>query len=218
MTADQPIDIHEWCGAYVAEALEPDERALFEAHCDECANCRATLLHLAVLPGMIRRAMPLLASTPPTTDNATRVAATIVGIDEHRHRQALRTWRACAAGAMAAAAVAITLLIIPTGTDRLAGKPMAITADAASGDIRTVARPWGTEVRLTLNDLPTGATFVAVARDVSGAEEQIATWSATTSGKANVTGASSFATNRLSEILVRTVDGSVVARALPTPG
>ncbi len=73
-------------------------------------------------------------------------------------------------------------------------------------------------MHFTLNDLPTNATFVAVARDVSGTEEQIATWSATTTGKANVTGASSIATPQLAEIIVRTVDGAVVANAVPTPG
>lgn len=48
-------DIHEWTGAYVLDAILPDERWAFEQHVDDCAVCRRevrelreAVVHLAV--------------------------------------------------------------------------------------------------------------------------------------------------------------------------
>jgi hypothetical protein len=42
-------------GAYLLGALDPEERAALEAHIAGCADCRAELIAMAPLPGLLRR-------------------------------------------------------------------------------------------------------------------------------------------------------------------
>lgn len=84
-------DVHSLSGAYVLNAVTDEERALFEAHLDECAACRQEVAELSgVLPGLasataevppatlrdsvmaaveaVRPLPPLTAPTPSSTD------------------------------------------------------------------------------------------------------------------------------------------------------
>jgi hypothetical protein len=45
-------------GAYLLGALDPAERSEFEEHLDTCDNCKAELLRLAPLPGLLQRLTP----------------------------------------------------------------------------------------------------------------------------------------------------------------
>lgn len=45
-------------GAYLLGALDPAERSAFEEHLDTCPNCKAELLRLAPLPGLLQRITP----------------------------------------------------------------------------------------------------------------------------------------------------------------
>jgi anti-sigma-K factor RskA len=70
------IDIHALSGAYAVDALDDDERAQFELHLAECAECRAEVASL-------REASALLAETTTTTPSAglrDRVLADIGGV------------------------------------------------------------------------------------------------------------------------------------------
>src|SRR4051794_17605981 len=64
-------DIHTVAGAYVLDAIEPDERAAFETHLAQCDSCRHEVA------AMCRAAASLGASvaTPPPPELRTRVLA-----------------------------------------------------------------------------------------------------------------------------------------------
>jgi anti-sigma-K factor RskA len=51
-------DVHLDLGGYVLQALEPGERDAFERHLEDCESCRAELVELADLPGLLRQAAP----------------------------------------------------------------------------------------------------------------------------------------------------------------
>jgi len=57
-----PYDVHALSGAYAVDALDDDERAAFEAHLAECADCRAEVAGLQEAAGMIAETT---ATTPP---------------------------------------------------------------------------------------------------------------------------------------------------------
>ncbi len=75
-------------------------------------------------------------------------------------------------------------------------------------------RPWGTQIHLVLAGLPRTGTFTAwtVGRD-GGAPSIAATWSATPTGHADVTGATGLPTGGLTELRIATTDGKVLLTA-----
>ena len=76
------------------------------------------------------------------------------------------------------------------------------------GDVAELrSRPWGSEVRLELTALPSDATMVAIAIGPDGMQEQVATWSGTTTGRIRVVGASSLAADEIVEVRIDTTEG-----------
>jgi anti-sigma factor RsiW len=58
MSADAGAELHEWDAAYVLGALSATERALFEEHLETCAECRASVAELAMMPGLLAKVAP----------------------------------------------------------------------------------------------------------------------------------------------------------------
>ena len=58
MSMSEPASPHVEVAAYLLGKLEPDEAERFEAHLDECADCRRHLEELGALPAMLAQAAP----------------------------------------------------------------------------------------------------------------------------------------------------------------
>ena len=88
------------------------------------------------------------------------------------------------------------------------------TGARATGVARLETRAWGTQLRLTLHDMPREGTFTAWAVDERGHRTPTATWRATSTGSAEVTGASALEPGSLTRLDVVSGDGTSV---LTTP-
>jgi putative zinc finger protein len=125
-------------GAYVLGALEPDERAAYEAHlgrCDECRDEYEALAHLPALLDLAAVAPPLAA--PPGGEE--RLVATL--------RRAARRRRArtalLAAGTALAGAAAAAIAILGLGLGTSAGRPTPTIALAPTG-VAVSGNAWAT--------------------------------------------------------------------------
>ncbi|MFD5074223.1 anti-sigma factor domain-containing protein [Streptomyces sp. NPDC058371] len=61
-------DLHTLAGAYALDALDPDERAAFEAHLDSCAECRQEVDEFAATA--VRLALATSVTPPPALKGA----------------------------------------------------------------------------------------------------------------------------------------------------
>lgn len=212
MTCAHEIEV----GAYVLDALEPDERMRVRAHLTTCPECRATLREIEGLP-------PLMAQVP-APDARPRVAAEAPGelaFRRFQHRAAATRPRARSQGpsggrprrwALAAAAAAVVGVAGGIGGVVATLGPAAPTAvSATSGAIHAraelTASSGGTTIDLALGGVPSGqrCELVAVSRD--GRWETASEWRATYTGTAHVVSAVTMKPQDIRRLLIRTPDG-----------
>jgi len=192
-------------------SLGPGERRDVEAHLVGCAPCRDELASYAALPGLLSRleldeARGGLLLPPPTLLPA--ALAAVEAERSGRHRQLFR-WRLATAGLVGAAAVT-GVLVLTTGPPATApGRPLvAATGVAATGSATVQARPWGTELRLRLQDLPAADGYEAYAVDKAGVRTLAASWGPTGDGRADVPAASGLSPTELASLVVQTRSGA----------
>lgn len=99
-------------GVYVLGALSPAQRQAYERHLSTCAECRAEVGDLAILPGLMGR----LDKASVAADEEIHAPATVLPAVIGRVRRRRRNYRfAAIAGAVAAACVALIVgLTMPT--------------------------------------------------------------------------------------------------------
>jgi anti-sigma-K factor RskA len=138
--------LHLLAGAYAVDALDPDERAEFEAHLAGCPECteqvrelQATAARLAsaeaVVPPPALRASVLAAAARTEQE---RPAAEVVPLDRDRERRTVRVL-AVAAAVLAVVAVGLGVLLVQARSDRsaLAARQQQLTEVIAAADVRT---------------------------------------------------------------------------------
>lgn len=193
-----------YLGAYVLDALEPDEAAAVDAHLRACAPCRdevwslaGTASHLAVL------------SLDDVTEMFDPDEPEPVG--ERRGRAVRLT-----AGALVVAAAAVGGLAMLADGPGSAGPPAIVRAtDAAThvgASITLTAEDRGTRLHLSLRGAyPHGSCYlIAHARD--GRTDTAASWVAGKWGAAEVSGRTSIPASQLSEFDVVTKTGRQLVR------
>lgn len=216
----------ESLGAYVLGSLDAAERSRVDGHLAGCASCRDELASYAALPGLMSRLSTeeVLADRPAPPRSLLPGALAVVEAERAAGRERLRRWRGAALGvsALAAAGALAAGLVLPAAlsstpdratTTTAIGRPLAATRPdgpdvPAAGRLELASRPWGTQLRLSLHDLPREGTFTAYAVDAHGQRTPAATWRATTSGNAEVTGACSLDPSSLARVDVVTGDGT----------
>jgi hypothetical protein len=159
--------VHEELGAYVFDALEPEEREAVVAHLAACPRCAAEYERLAALPPMLARAEGLEIPLPPPGVEERlldRVASEHRGTRTRRPRRwaaaGRARGRALAAGAVAGAALGAAVTAFALGGDDSGNGPAAQYSRVLSGAGGASARadfrhgPEGTEVRMWVKGLP----------------------------------------------------------------
>jgi hypothetical protein len=191
-------------GAYLLGALDPAERSEFEDHIATCPTCKAELLRLAPLPGLLQRLSPddyaaiendeeiEVPDWPPDFPADIELADIDFADPPPEEPEPARPgWLRRQRVALAAAA-AIVLLAMggfvflqeeEPGATTIQASPVAWTAvDATTGvhgRVELTKRGWGTELKLSMEDVPTGARIchmVVYGRD--GSQEIAGQWSA----------------------------------------
>lgn len=189
----------DWSAAYVLGALDPAERAEFEAHVTGCDACRKEVASLAPLPGLLRGID--LGAPLEVPESVVARATEKIGFDLSAMRASRNRWRW-----VAVAAVAIMVVVSLVGSwpsTAPEGATIAIDPGAkVQGSILVEEKAWGTAVYLELSGLPESEYYRAWAISDAGEREQIASWGPTPSRVAKVSGASSIPTGSLRTVVV----------------
>jgi hypothetical protein len=230
-------------GSYLTGSLGPATRLEVGDHLKHCETCRAELVELAALPGLLGRlgTRQLGSQLGPSAFGAASSASSLTGTMpdspsegllgellararriEDRSRQRLRRLRAAAIVAAAAAIVVAALALAPAVTSppgtsyRLHAE---IPSSSLAGNVTLVPKPWGTELALSLQGLPPRVACEAVVTGTHGQRAAIGNWSATQDHAARVEIASDMSPSQLASLAIETVAGSpLLGVALPGSG
>ncbi|WP_156754249.1 anti-sigma factor family protein [Actinokineospora pegani] len=209
-------------GAYLLGALDPGARADFEAHLGRCASCRAELVKLSPLPGLLHRVKPedFAESVEPTAADlavAPEDAAPRAGL---WRRQRVLLSAAAAVLVLALGAVVGYRVLGEEATEQATQPPAPAVApvswtatDPASGvraDVELTIRSWGTEFRIRLKDVPPGKPCKLVVRGRDGDREVAGWWSSGYLTDEQIPGSTSIDLGRISQVQVVTDDDRVL--------
>ncbi|MDH6196012.1 hypothetical protein M2272_002652 [Mycobacterium frederiksbergense] len=209
---DEP---HVLLGAYILGGLDAEERRQFEAHLNECAQCRAQAADLAPLPALLRKADPADLEAQPREDDGT-VLDLLEGLAARRAAAKRRIHRRMAVGACAASLVLGVLFVAiprsdptPPSTGTFVMK--SVVAAGTTGSVTLTPKPWGTAISLDFDRLPTDGIFTLRTMDDSGEMQPAATWAATPNGAGVVEGATSIPTPKLRRLNIVDSNDTVLA-------
>ena len=213
-----------WLGAYVLDALEPDETEEVGRHIAGCAECQDEIVSLAWIPGLLRAVRPEdidALEAEPSGESAPDLGRLLAAT---RRRSRRRPVAVAIAGLAAAVAVALSVVTSGGGlpSDGSGRQTLAVHTVDARTQVRAAAtlagRAWGTELHLSLSWVKPGETCSLVARSSDGHTDVAATWVATYRGTASVAGATAIPLDQLRQLDVVTADGHRLARlVVPHP-
>lgn len=227
-------------GAYVLGALSPAERDRYETHLATCAECRAALASLAVLPGLLGRLSPADAEKSASTESGSeqRLPNLLREVATSRRRQKVRL----AAASLVAACLALFagfavgaarepdpgVITIPVSPRPSAKPSVAMVAMQAVADTRVTAEVGLTQVyggtvvtmrcKYPLFSPSPGASarpvrpyiFRLVALGPDGVSEQVGSWLAAPGDDMVVTGTVRLSIQDLNRLELRAKDGTAL--------
>jgi hypothetical protein len=209
VTCPQEIDV----GAYVLDALEPDEMLRMGEHLDRCPICQASVRELDGLPRLLAQvpapAAPWVFTETPSElafrRLQSRAAATAAAEDAAR-RGGTRRWVLVAAAA-AAIGLAGGAGGIVAATGPAAPSAVSATEGSVHGSAQLMPFPGGTTISLALDGIPSEqrCELVAVSRD--GRWETASDWTASYAGTAHVVGSVRIQPQDIAKLVIRTPDG-----------
>jgi hypothetical protein len=134
-------------GAYVLDALPPDERAAFEAHLATCADCQARVVEARAAAGLLVGLTEAdIADPGPMPDTLLPGLLRRVGREQTRRRLVSGS-----IGAAAAAIVTALVIVLWPGSSSTAPPAQALVPVRPSPVTATatlVSKAWGTEIDL----------------------------------------------------------------------
>ncbi|WP_411374570.1 anti-sigma factor family protein [Arthrobacter sp. MPF02] len=211
---------HQLLGAYLLGGLDSADRAGFEAHLEGCAECREELAGLENVPVLLDTlpvpdAVALTAVSSLAASSSVLAPAPLLARLARRRRTSRRRWLALV-GAVAAACLALGILAGPL---LARPDPPDATYSLQSGDglqvnIDLARKNWGTELAVNGSSLPQDGTLSLWVRDRAGSEDRACAWTATSSGRVRITGATPIQLASISSVELR--DGTQHAVAVIT--
>jgi len=208
-------------GAYVLGGLSDADHAAFAEHLRACPICQRELAQVSGIPRLLDLASDAAlmpgASVPDETSGVVEPAAVLALVRARRRRsRALMSVAAVLlAAAMLGAGTAIGASLgranAPAAAARISAAPG--TGSQASVQVAFVTKAWGTELQVDGADLPTVGEMALWVFDTTGRDTQVATWTATTSGKVKLTTACASHLGEIRKVELRTAAGFIVAVA-----
>jgi anti-sigma-K factor RskA len=196
-------------GAYVLDALEPDEQLLMQQHVQECPVCTTAVQELEGLPRLLA-VVPTPAETPvaPAPSELAferfRRSATAVAAPPKRKGRWRWTVASAAAALVIGAAVATGVAVTST-----VAAPESV--EAVHNGVHVVATylpaSTGTDVTVALDGVPMGQQCELVAVSRSGREEVAGSWTVTYAGTYHWSGWVGMHDDDVATWEVRTADG-----------
>jgi anti-sigma-K factor RskA len=199
-------------GAYVLDALEPDEQLLMQQHVQECAVCTAAVQELEGLPRLLAGVptpgeAPVAPAPSEFAFERFRRSATAVAAPPRRRGR----WRWAVASAAAAVVIGAA---VATGVAVTSTVAAPETVEAVHNGVHVVATylpaAKGTDVTVALDGVPPGTEceLIAVARD--GTEETAGHWTVNYTGTFHWTGWVAMGDEQVASWEVRTTDGQTL--------
>jgi len=153
-------------GVYVLGALSPAQRQAYEHHLSTCAECRAEVGDLAILPGLLGR----LDETAVGADEEIHAPPTVLPAVIGQVRRRRRNYRfAAIGGAVAAACVALIVgLTMPTHSSRPTAAPVVKPSVSATAVVMHPMSPLSTSsivsASIGLQDITGGTRVVGTCK------------------------------------------------------
>ena len=204
--------------AYVLGSLSPEDRAAYEDHLTECAECARSVRELAGMPGLLAH-VDIAAFSEPAPP---RLPDTLLPrlLAEVRRTRRRRTSIGVAVAAAAAAVVAGVTVAVPQLMARPSQTGVAMTQVQASPLHARVTMDnvaWGTKLTLTCTydapvypgDVP---SYTLLVHTKDGRTEQVATWRAVPDKTTVLDAATDARSADITSVEVRTVSGQPVLR------
>jgi hypothetical protein len=200
--------------AYVLGALSPEDRQRFEQHLRTCDRCAASVRDLAGLPGLLARVdapavLPDVGSPPPD------LLPTVL----RRVRRGRRIRNAVTSVSAALAVSACVALAVVASWPPSATPPSTAMTALGQFPVRAAARldafDWGTQVDMSCSYTgghSGGDEYVLVAISRSGAETQLATWTAVPDNTARIVIGTALKRTDLAALEVRGGSGRALLR------
>jgi Putative zinc-finger len=210
-------------GAYVLGGLSEADHAAFAEHLRECPICQRELAQVSGIPRLLDLAsdaalLPADPSTaalpgPPLADPA--IVLSLVRARRRRSRILTSVAAVVLAAAMLGAGTAIGMNLgrapTPVAAARITASPGM--GSQAAVQVAFVTNQWGTELQVEGAGLPTQGEMTLWVYDTAGRDTQVATWSATTSGKVKLTTACASQLGDIQRVELTTAAGVVIAVA-----
>jgi len=217
-----------WVGAYVLDALEPDETEALRTHIAGCSICQDEVVSLSWIPALLRsvdlEGIERLGETAETAEAGAPGRPPALMLDRllasmHTAKSTRRPRRPVALLLGAAAAMTIAGTVTVAGgafdTHQSPAHTVLQTVDPrthANAAVTLTGRKWGTELHLTLSWVTAGQECSLIAHSRDGHTDIAATWVANYQGTASVPGSTAIRADQLTELDVVTTDGRQLVR------
>lgn len=221
-------------GAYVLDALDPDERRTFEEHLLTCDDCARSVRALAPLPELLSQVDAAMFDSP---EDALAVPDTLLPglLQQVRRRRRRRLTMTVAAASSAAllAGAGVVGLLRDDGAPERPGPEASVSAGAPEqmeqlgqsvvrATLTMESVPWGTRLNLTCTYTessngygyapPVPPSYALVVHTRDGRTEQVATWRAVPGRSTTLSAATASDVADIASIDVRTTSGDPVLR------
>jgi hypothetical protein len=210
MTCPHLVDV----GAYVIDALEPEERLRLEEHLATCPTCAAELRELEALPALLASVPAPEEPEPPPGELAFRrlhrsALAAPAPRAAARRRPLGRRWALVAAAVVALGGTGV--VVASNGP----AAPAIVAASEGSLHVRAAitAQPSGSHITMALAGGTPGQQCELAVQARDGHWETAGTWTASHAGTAHLAGTVQIPPEDLTRLVVRTLDGRTLVSA-----
>jgi Putative zinc-finger len=213
--------VADWDAAYVLGALSSADRYAFEAHLEDCGQCRRAVAEIAPMAGLLGRidkehAESLLVENPAGPDPAARADFARLGTRERMRRRRRRWSRALAAAAAVVVAVALVTAI---GSSLSEGTVVAFESSAdvpLEATVKLEQTEWGTRIELDCHyggsadgyNVERPYALYVIAKDST--EVQASSWRARPGTSAHLTTATALNPDEIVALELRSIDSGQV--------
>jgi len=196
-------------GVYVLGAAGPAERRRVDVHLPSCPSCRAELIRLAPLPGLLASVPSGAVQRDPAPSAAVATGGSSVRIGRPPSAKNSRWGRIGGVLTALAASVAVAVGVVLGGSSRpVPGEHRAVLLSGMNpaSQVRVTAalRPssWGTSIRLTISGAPLNVPCRLVVRSRAGGAETAGVWEAWREGPITVPASAAWRTSDIASLQV----------------